>query len=98
MARSWLSAQWHILGVSSHSIAGYSHCSPHSWYLECPVGGMIIHSPNGRFLLAAYWLSVMSFTNQAQSSASIVAHHPWWSKQGQHPRVPELSPCHLGIL
>ena len=28
--------------------------------LECPVGGMIICPPNGRFQLAAYWLSVMS--------------------------------------
>ena len=67
MAGSWLSAQQQILGVSSHSIVSYSHCLPNGRYPECSVGGMTIHPPNGRFWLAVYWLSAMSFTNQARS-------------------------------
>ena len=32
MARSWLSTQQQILGVSSHYIVGYSNCSPNGGY------------------------------------------------------------------
>ena len=67
MARSWLSAQQWILRVSSCSIVSYSHCLPNGRYPECSVGGMTIRLPNGRFWKAIYWLSVMTFTNQAQS-------------------------------
>ena len=67
MARSWLSTQWQILGVSSHSIVSYSHCLPNGSDLQCSVGGMTICPPNGGFWLAAYWRSVMSFTKEAQS-------------------------------
>ena len=49
MASSWLSTQWWILGVSSHSIASYSYCLPNSGYLECSVGGMTIHLPMAVF-------------------------------------------------
>ena len=47
MASSWLSTQWWILGVSSHSIASYSYCPPSGRYPECSVGGMTIHLPIG---------------------------------------------------
>ena len=57
MASSWLSAQWQILGVFSHSIVSYSYCPPNSGYPECSVGGMTIRLPNGIFQYAVYWLS-----------------------------------------
>ena len=60
MARSWLSTQRQILGVSSCSIASYSHCLPSGRYPECSVGGMTFHLPNGGFWLATYLRSVMS--------------------------------------
>ena len=90
MVRSWLSAQWQILGVSSHFIVGYSHYLPNGGYFGMSGRGMIICLPNGRFQLAAYWLSVMSsMVKLSQSSTPIAACCPWWRKHGQHLRVLE---------
>ena len=85
MARSWLSAQQWIFGVSSHYIAGYSHCSPNSRYLECPVGEWSFVHPMTDFS----WLPIgypwyPSLIKLSQSSASIVAHCPWWRKYIQN--------------
>ena len=57
MANSWLSAQWQILGVSSHSIASYSYCPPDGRYPECSVGGNDHSSAQWQFLVG-YLLAI----------------------------------------
>ena len=90
MARGWLSAQQQILGVSSCSIVGYSHCSPNSGYLECPVGGMIICLPNGRF---SGWLPIgyLDVLNCRTSGEGLQA----WTTDG-HPPNRDCDHVHIG--